>query len=431
VTPLDIIVIGAGAAGLVAARDLARSGHKVAILEARDRIGGRIWQLDSRDWGYPAEGGAEFIHGAAPVTRALVAEAGLTLARGGGERWDKRGGKLSNRVDFAPGFDQVEEELGRLRQDMPILEFLDRYFGGAEHARLRDSVLRMTEGYDAADPARASTFALRDEWLNDEDRASHRLVEGYGALLDFLLADGRRHGGVLHFAAQVSAIEWQNGRVTVRCRDGRSFAGDQAVITVPPPLLEEIEWRPAIPAKIAAAGDIGYGDVVKILLRFQSSWWTNAAGGDLSRLSFMISDEFVPTWWTQYPRPHPVLTGWLAGPRAAKLMAMSEEELVERGLASLAAIFELPAADLKSELVVARAFHWGRDPFARGAYSYGTPESPAAQDELARPIGGAVHCAGEALYRGKDMGTVEAALVSGKDAAARIIDNRARERRNA
>jgi monoamine oxidase len=72
-------------------------------------------------------------------------------------------------------------------------------------------------------------------------------------------------------------------------------------------------------------------------------------------------------------------------------------------------------------LMAARAIHWGQDRFARGAYSYAMPRSHAAQDELARPAGGILYFAGEALYRGTDMGTVEAALANGKDTAARII----------
>jgi monoamine oxidase len=73
------LIVGAGAAGLMNARELARAGKQVVILEARDRCGGRIYQLSAQEFGYPAEGGAEFVHGAAPVTRALMREAGLSL----------------------------------------------------------------------------------------------------------------------------------------------------------------------------------------------------------------------------------------------------------------------------------------------------------------------------------------------------------------
>src|ERR1700758_2137580 len=92
--PASFLIIGAGAAGLMAGRELARAGKRVTILEARERCGGRIWTLPAEEFGYPAEGGPEFVHGAAPVTRAVMREAGLALQRRGGTRWSKRTGTL-------------------------------------------------------------------------------------------------------------------------------------------------------------------------------------------------------------------------------------------------------------------------------------------------------------------------------------------------
>src|SRR5580700_11729613 len=90
-----IIVIGAGAAGLIAARELARAGRKVTILEARDRCGGRIHPLPAAEFGYPTESGAEFVHGEAPVTRRLLREAGLSLLPIQGARWTMQDAKFS------------------------------------------------------------------------------------------------------------------------------------------------------------------------------------------------------------------------------------------------------------------------------------------------------------------------------------------------
>ena len=94
--PLDLtnfLIVGAGAAGLMTGRELAQAGKAVTILEARDRCGGRIYPLPIEEFGYRAEGGAEFVHGAAPVTRTLMREARLPLLPRAGTRWSTRPGR--------------------------------------------------------------------------------------------------------------------------------------------------------------------------------------------------------------------------------------------------------------------------------------------------------------------------------------------------
>ena len=317
--------------------------------------------------------------------------------------------------------DRFYQALREVKADLPIAEFLETHFAGRRYDELRRSITRTVEGYDAADPRRASTLALREEWMGRDDGEHGRIAEGYGALIEHLAAECRAHGAAIHLGAAVAAIEERGGRIAVRCRDGALFEADAAILTVPLPLLSEIVLPPAARERAAVAADIGYGNVVKILLRFATKWWANQRGQNLADLSFLLSDAAIPTWWTQHPAAYPVLTGWLAGPKADRVSSLAAAELVDRGLASLAEIFDLPIEGIRNDLVVSRALDWGRDPFARGAYSYATPKTRAAQSALRRSDGGAIFFSGEALYEGPDMGTVEAALASGRETAQTIL----------
>src|SRR3979411_1388531 len=113
--PHHIVVIGAGAAGLMAARELARAGERGTILEARDRYGGRIHPLSSADFGYPAEGGAEFVHGEAPVTHGLLREAGLSLLPLHGTQWTVEDGTFSQEESKNPHETELHKALQELK----------------------------------------------------------------------------------------------------------------------------------------------------------------------------------------------------------------------------------------------------------------------------------------------------------------------------
>ena len=419
--PTRFVVVGAGAAGLMTARELARAGKRVTIIEARERCGGRIYPLPSKEFGYPAEGGPEFVHGAAPLTRALMREAGLALEPRGGTRWSTRTGALSPDESSLPHAGRFYQALSAVKADLPIAEFLETHFAGRQYDALRRAVTRTVEAYDAADPWRASTLALRDEWMARDDGQHGRIAQGYGGLIEYLASECRRHGVALHLGAAATAIEEASGRVAVRCYDGATFEADAAILTVPPSLLSEIALPLAARERAAAAADMGFGNVVKILFRFATKWWADHGGRDLANLSFLISDATVPTWWTQHPAAYPVLTGWFAGPKADRVSSLTEAELIDMGLASLAEIFDLPPNRISRNLVAARAINWGNDPFARGAYSYATLKTREAQSVLRKPIGEAIFVSGEALYVGPDMGTVEAALASGQQTAQTIL----------
>jgi monoamine oxidase len=225
----------------------------------------------------------------------------------------------------------------------------------------------------------------------------------------------------IHLRSVVKAISASGVGAVVRCANGDAHECDAVILTVPLPVLEDIALPPRERERAAsAASHIGFGNVIKILMRFKTRWWL-AGDGDLADLTFLLSEASVPVWWTQQPADLPVLTGWFGGPKTTGMVKFDEQELIEAGLTSLTEIFGRDRKELIRNLIAARAINWAQDPFARGAYSYATTETRPAQTMLSNPSGGSVFISGEALYRGKDMGTVEAALANGLETARMIL----------
>jgi len=431
---INILIIGAGAAGLIAARELARSGKRVTILEARNRVGGRIYTQTEGGFSEYVEAGAEFVHGDLPLTQALLNEAHISCYPLAGKTYQVKKGELSEAEEFIPDFPVLLQKLEELPRDLPFAAFLDQYLFEAQYSDLRNAVIRFAEGYDAADIKKVSTFALRDEWKNGGAANSFHPKEGYGRVIEFLASQCKEFGCTLQLQSIVHEIKWEPGLVLVKCSQGQQYRARQVLITVPLGVLQaeperagSIKFVPDIPEIRKAVSLIGFGAVIKICLEFKSTFWAEQALPESSlrqtpELAFLFSDKHLFTaWWTQLPNPTPLLTAWLAGPSAAELKNETDADLIAKSLAELADIYNTSTSFLKEQLQAAKVFNWAADPFAQGAYAYATVDSATANQVLVQPVAGTLYFAGEGIYLGHAMGTVEAALTSGLHVAHELL----------
>ena len=423
----DILIIGAGAAGLLAARELARAGRRVCVVEARDRVGGRVHTLQPVGFTQPIEAGAEFMHGEVPLTRSLLREAGVAWQATAGRTYQLQGGQVQPDADYFALLPPLLTKLAELAEDMPLAEFLAREFAGEAHAALRSFATQFAEGYDAADAQRVSAWALRDEWAAGGADDSPRPVGGYGPLLLGLAGQAQAAGATLHLATPIREISWRPGSARVLAATGRTYQARQVVCTVPLGVWQlpaqapgYLHFMPEVPAHRAAAAQLGFGSVIKIVLEFQTAFWHDR----LPELEFLLSDAPVPTWWSQLPTAVPQLTGWIAGPAAQRLRPAPVETILQQALASLSHLLATPLATLQAQLRAHNVQNWGAEPYAHGAYSYPTVGAPAARAALAAPVADTLFFAGEGVYEGPAAGTVEAALVSGQVAARLLLARR-------
>lgn len=404
------IVIGAGPAGLMAARTLSRQGRSVLLLEARDRIGGRCHTRQG------IELGAEFVHGDLPVSRALLEEAGIRMQSAAGEWMQLRAGE-EEQAFVASQWPELMRKMKALERDMSLEDFLEAHFPGNEYAGLKGQAIAYAEGFDTADTSRASAKALYEEWsAMDEDEPQYRIEGGYGALMNFLSEQVKMNGGRILQEHCVSSIEVSGEEVRIIAA-GNLFQAKQAIMALPLGVLQKkgnaLLKGGGAESYRSALQMLGFGDVIKILLQFEAPFWE----ARYPELGFLFSRAEVPTWWTQLPEHSGLLTGWMAG-RAAKTHAMlSDAQLLDAALSSLAQIFSESTAEIRRKLRHAQVQNWSRDPLTRGSYAYATVGYEAAQDFLKMPLGGRVFFAGEYMYRGPAMGTVEAALWSGRGVA--------------
>ena len=417
----EVIIAGAGAAGLMAAKILSEKKIPVCILEARDRIGGRIYTVTEPGFSKHIEAGAEFMHGRLPLTRSLSKKSGAKYYEIKGEMWQKKNGQLEKNKEFIEHSNLLFKKLNKLTVDVSISDFLEKNFSGKKYEETRQSLQKLIEGYDAADIKKASALAFKEEWESGDDE-QYRIENGYGILVDDLKNSCLQNDCEFYLSNIVSEIQWTSGQANVITSEKKYFSSKKVIITVPIKLIAEpteasISYKPALPEIINAAKEIGYGGVIKVVLEFSRAFWETEK---VHNLLFVFSSEKIPTWWSQLPDKTPVLTGWLAGPKANELSNETNETILRHALHSLAAIFATDVEFLERLLKASFVHNWIADPFSKGAYSYKSLTTETSQKILLKPVSGTLFFAGEALSK-EHFGTVEAALHSGKEVAEKIL----------
>jgi monoamine oxidase len=416
-----VIIIGAGAAGLMAATRLSKK-YAVTILEARAQLGGRIRGIRSPNSNTIIETGAEFIHGKLPLTLKLLKKTGIDPVPVSGNFYRREKGEWKEQEVFIEGWDKLLKKMKKVKKDMTMHEFLEENYGAAAHDTFRRHITAYTEGFDIADTNRAGVKALYKEWSHESDK-NFRIPGGYGQLIDFLHRQCETNGVHIHMDQLVKQVDWEKGSVSVQTTNHQQYHADKLIITIPLGVLQKagdnasVNFTPPIDDYIQAARDIGFGFVIKVIFLFRERFWKEDTG-------FVLSDEIFPTWWTQLPDTIPLLTGWCGGPKAGKLSEHSEEDILEKALASLASIFDKTIEELKANLIESQLLNWQQNTLTRGGYSYPTPASKSARKLLNTPIDDTLYFAGEGVYDGDAPGTVEAALVCGKEVAKKLLNGR-------
>lgn len=465
----DVIVLGAGLAGLGAARALAAAGRRVLILEARDRTGGRVFTKRDPAADYAVEMGPEWV-GAKGALRDLLdtvnadvrgAQGDYLVRRGGAwvaDDWAgmqtlmermravvETAGDLSLEAAMAQCFSEPANAAGADTppadaplSDTPLTEstpsdapLSEATLPVAILAEARDTLRAYVEGFNAADSARVSA-----RWLLEvEDNEPANASEGHAlAGLDWGIDALRLSLGPdtqVELNCVVRDIRWRAGCVEVtvdRAGQTATFVASQlvcalplAILKLPPEDRAAVHFHPPLSEKHAALTQLETGAVVKIALVFDEAFWLQ--DNQLKHALFLQQRDLpLPTWWTTHPVPAPVLTGWVAGPAVSRLNGASGGELLALALDSVSAILGRPRAEVEVHLRGWHTHDWNRDPFARGGYSYVLSGGTEAYAELAKPMLNTLFFAGEALAGQGHNATMEGALQSGMRAAQELLE---------
>jgi monoamine oxidase len=441
---MDVIIIGAGVAGLSATHELSQNGIQPTILEARNRIGGRIYTEFDAHVNAPIELGAEFVHGRPPETFSLARAAGIAIVETAGNSWYlTASGELRPTANEVPGSEEDAWDLiakyADRNGDISLEGYLDLPESSAISTHEKEWLSRYVAGFHAAELAKAGIHGLvktqRAEESIEGGRA-FRLSHGYISLAEYLKAQVEGAGVKLLLNNTVTRISWKPGRVVVTTGtpDGkRIYTADKLVITLPVGVLKSthgsdhyVQFEPEVTEKRGILERIEMGAASRIVMAFKTKWWMDILAKidqKRSKLGFLFAQNVpISVWWSSEPMDAPLLTGWVGGKKPMDFSGMDDPSFEKLAIESLARIFASDPARIKEDLIAAHYHNWQTDPLSFGAYTYLRVGGARAPAELAKTIQNTLYFAGEATNYDGHWGTVHGAISSGIRAAKEIMN---------
>lgn len=426
-----VVVAGAGLAGLTAARYLERVGAEVTVVEARDRVGGRVHTIRGFEGGQHAEAGADLIEAEQSHVLDLASELGLKTTRILRSGWGFYGSSTGGGKKIRSAPDTFERAAERLGPEIAAFKASDRRWDSGVGQWLgRQSVadwlkdsgadtelsagLRGLRGFFLADPEVLSLLQLVDQFASDEipgEGRMYRLRDGNDAL-PAALAAGLR--GRIVLSAVLKRVVRRGTRLRVAIDDGRlrELGADYLVMALPASTLKNVVVLPSLPEEQwRAITKLRYGPATRVLLQFDRRFWQR-----FGRPSAYGSDQAFGAVWdaNEQQRGKAGILSLFAGGNAARdLRAL----IRRRGWPAL--VRRLSWLGRPARLLYATTVAWDRDPWARGGYAVFDPGfDPTLRSWLSRPAGPIVFAGEHTSDRGQ--GYMNGAIESGKRAAVEV-----------
>jgi monoamine oxidase len=415
---MTTLIIGAGMAGLAAARDLVDAGREVIVLEARDRIGGRAYTSRTL-CDIPVEFGAELVHGSTVPTWEWINKLGLRTIP-----WQKTDESMVRLADGAwltmaearrryPDFDVTRSWAVPKPPPSPGDEALDAYLRRIGFTERQVRYVRRMFGNSTGEALAHNSAAAVLEELRDHTPGAgdHRILDGYDSIIT-ALAKG------LNICCQtvVEAVEWDRPLVRIHTADGGTFEADNAIVTLPLGVLQagKVRFVPRLPQdKQIAINGLRMGPAIKMIYKFDQP----IQPGNIMAI---YSAHNPPMWWSPSVGQHKSYQIWTAfatGDWARELIALGDHAALQQGLQTL-------RTEVGRNDITPSAMHfqnWLAEPFTLGGYSVTTPGNAGARAILAKPINNRLFWAGEATASNVSCATVHGAYTSGRRAASEIL----------